>query len=225
MKKIFCSLMFAGALLFSIGAYAIPVDIMTTATADNVYWIWDDVSSSWGSPVSSTWTTSTATSLEVEAGVASTLYFAVLNDISSLAPGSNNPAGFLAQMVLPAGSSFQETGTDMLLTGNSAFSVLAVQSAAAAFPSGDPSLLAGWSTPTSYGTNSPSDPNIWSSVAGISYDAEWIWTANNANSQMDNLALVKVDFTADSPVPEPSTLILLGSGLLGLGFLRKRSRK
>jgi hypothetical protein len=65
---------------------------------------------------------------------------------------------------------------------------------------------------TDYGANGVSP---WGTISGISSNANWIWT-NNVNNYN-----VYFSVPIYSSVPLPPTVMLLGSGLIGLGLLRR----
>lgn len=61
------------------------------------------------------------------------------------------------------------------------------------------------------------DQNVWDNISSVSFDN---------NRMFENLLLGNTGAPpVNNPIPEPSTLLLLGGGLLGLGFTRKRFAK
>jgi len=126
----------------------------------------------------------------------------------------HNPAGFLAQVSLvKPGQWFEETGVNQILSVDSDYWRIGTN-------------MWNGTTPIAWGANNDSS-TIWyhsnsGPVSGISGNAEWIWTANNFASGGDDAAYVSLELT---PVPEPTTLLLLGAGLIGVITTRKKFLK
>ena len=68
--------------------------------------------------------------------------------------------------------------------------------------------------------------NVYSTLGNFVATGQYSWQDQNASALIQNgLGEVGVPSATSSPVPEPSTMLLLGSGLLGVLGFRGRFRK
>ena len=64
-------------------------------------------------------------------------------------------------------------------------------------------------------------------ISGIDPAAYWIWsdTFNQSSVSENGYVIFRADLSALTPVPLPASVLLLGSGLMGLGLMGYRSKK
>lgn len=197
-----------------IGASA--TTISGTVTVDNAFYLYISTSDStlgtlltsgnnWGSPMAFGPLTLTP----------GTTYYLHIEGIDY-----GGPNGLLGEITL-SDSSFQfANGTQTLLTDTTNWRGIYNNT------NSDPTMVQAWVQPngtvSSYGLNGVPP---WGTFSGISSNAAWIWPTDSTTCQY-----CTVDFSTtityngpSSAVPEPSSLMLLASGGLGLlGTIRRR---
>ena len=64
-------------------------------------------------------------------------------------------------------------------------------------------------------------------ISGIDPAAYWIWsdTFNQSSVSENGYVIFRADLSALIPTPLPASILLLGSGLMGLGLMGYRSKK
>jgi hypothetical protein len=143
-----------------------------------------------------------------------TTYYLHIEGIDNIGPN-----GFIGEFTL-SDSSFQfNNGTQSLLTSTLDWTGVYNNS------NSDPTMVQPWLQPlgtvSSYGLNGVSP---WGTRPGISTSADWIWPSDSITCQYCTVDFSTIiTYTGASPVPEPSSLMLLASGGLGLlGTIRRK---
>ncbi len=210
------SLLLVLSLLFISCVGASATTISGSLTVDNAFYLYISTSdSTLGTLITSGNNWGVTTSFSGLTLTPGTTYYLHIEGINT-----GGPNGFLGEFTL-SDSNFQfANGTQSLLTDTANWTGTYNNANA------DPTLVQPWVQPlgnvSSYGTNGASP---WGTRPGISGSAQWIWPTDSTTCQT-----CTVDFSTiityngpNSAVPEPSSLMLLASGGLGLlGTLRRK---
>ncbi len=146
------------------------------------------------------WTVADSVTVDLGAGTHWFVWY-----VDNVGQGSaTNPAGLLAEIVWGGGTNASSSAWEVTTNVNNPGS---------------------WVAATSYGNNGGN--NIWTNnlggpVAGISGDAEWLWTRRNFSREMNQFAAIRTSVTIVTAVSEPGTLALLGLSLLAIGYAGRR---
>ena len=117
-------------------------------------------------------------------------------------------AGFLGQFTLSGNDHKFNNGLTTLLTNN------------IDWKANNTGWASAMTTPTTWGNDGVSP---WGNRPGIADNATWIWAGNNTSQ--DYAYFTSGIYATAAPVPEPSTFILLGAGLAGVGLICRRVKK